>query len=72
MHRPETKIEREIKILSNKPDPVSEMLCSPVFRTPEDEQNIHPIILSVINHRQNPLESTYDCLFGRLLDSEFD
>jgi hypothetical protein len=36
-------------------DPISETLCSLVSRIPDDGQS--PVILSIIHHRQNPLES---------------
>jgi hypothetical protein len=45
--------------LRTETHPVSETLCFLVSRIPDDGKSPkNPVILSVIHHRQNPLEST--------------
>jgi hypothetical protein len=55
-----TPLERtNLNPLRTETDPISETLCFLVFRIPEDGQKSKtPVILSVIHHLQNPLEST--------------
>jgi hypothetical protein len=45
--------------LKTETDPVSETLCFLVSRIPDDGQSPkNPVILNIIPHRLNPLEST--------------
>jgi hypothetical protein len=47
-------------------DPVSETLCSLEYRTMDKSE--YPVILSVVDHRQNPLEFSHICVILKILD----
>jgi hypothetical protein len=50
--------------LRTETDPVSETSCFLVPRIPDDVKSKNPVILSVMHHCQNHLESTCLIIFG--------